>query len=292
MSELRVAVVQSGGCGPDKEANVERLVGLIDRAAEGGADLVVLPELATTPYFAGTRNARWYEWAETIPGPATERFADAARRNGTAVIVGLFERTAAGALHNSAVVIDRDGTVVPGLRPDGFTVPAYRKTFVPSVVTSDIDVDEKFYFSPGQGPCTFDVAGVRLGIVICYDRSFPELWQALVRLGVEVIVPVVSSMGWREQRFVDELVIRAFETQTWVVAANRGGAETHEGVTASFFGSSCIIDPTGEVVARAPSHSQPELLRATLDLGAVAHQRAYFPLGRDKRWDLFEGLPR
>ena len=88
-------------------------------------------------------------------------------------------------------------------------MPAYRKTFVPSVVTSDIDVDEKFYFAPGPGPCVFDVAGVRLGIVICYDRSFPELWQSLVRMGAEVIVPVVSSLGWREQRFVDELAIRA-----------------------------------------------------------------------------------
>ena len=76
------------------------------------------------------------------------------------------------------------------------------------------------------------MAGVRLVIVICYDRSFPELWQALVRLGAEMIVPVVSSLGWREQRFVDELSIRAFETQTWVVAANRGGKETHAGVTA------------------------------------------------------------
>lgn len=292
MTSLRVVVVQSGSCTQDKAANVDRLVALVDEAAAAGADLVVLPELATTPYFAGTRDPRWYEWAETIPGPTTERFAEAARRNGTAIIVGMFERTAAGALHNSAVVIDATGAIVPGVRPDGSTLPAYRKTFVPSVVTSDIDVDEKFYFAPGQGPCTFDVAGVRLGIVICYDRSFPELWQALVRLGAKVIVPVVSSLGWREQRFVDELSIRAFETQTWVVAANRAGPEEHNGVSASFFGSSCIIDPTGEVVARAPAHVQPEVLRATIDLDAVAHQRAYFPLGRDKRWDLFDGLPR
>lgn len=287
-----MSVVQSGSCGPDIPANVDRLIGLIDEAAAGGADLVVLPELCTTPYFAGVRDPQWYAWAEPVPGPTTERFAGAARRNGTAIIAGMFERTAAGALHNSAVVIDADGRLVPGLRPDGSTVPAYRKTFVPSVVTSDIDVDEKFYFAPGQGPCTFDVAGVRLGIVICYDRSFPELWQALVRLGAEVIVPVVSSLGWREQRFVDELSIRAFETQTWVVAANRAGPETHAGGTASFFGSSCVIDPTGEVVARAPAHRQPELLRVTIDVDAVARQRAYFPLGRDKRWDLFEGLPR
>ena len=292
MKPLRVAVVQSGSCGPDKEANVERLVGLIDEAAAGGTDLVVLSELATTPYFAATRDPQWYRWAETIPGPATDRFADAARRNDTAVVVGMYERTAAGALHNSAVVIDRHGDIVPGVRPDGSTVPAYRKTFLPSLVTADIDVDEKFYFSPGEGPCTFDVAGVRLGIVICYDRSFPELWQALVRLGAEMILPVVSSMGWREQRFVDELSIRAFETQTWVVAANRAGEETHAGQTASFFGCSCIIDPTGEVILKAPAHAQPELLHATLDLDAVAQQRARFPLGRDKRWDLFEGLPR
>ncbi len=291
MTDLRVSIVQSGSCSQDQDENVERLVGLIDEASSGGADLVVLPELSTTPYMAATRDAQWYRWAQTIPGPATDAFADAAKRNGTAVIVGMYERAESGNLYNSAVVIDSGGNVVHGVRPDGSTVPAYRKTFVPSVVTSDIDVDEKFYFSPGDGPCVFEVAGVKLGIVICYDRSFPELWQSLVRLGAEVIVPVVSSLGWREQRFVEELAIRAFETQTWVIASNRGGEETHAGLTHSFFGASCIIDPTGEVIERAPAHSQPELVRATIDIDEVAKQRAYFPLGRDKRWDLFDGLP-
>ncbi len=291
MNERRIAIVQSGSCGQDKEANVDRLVQLIDEAASPGVDLIVLPELSTTPYMAATRDAQWYSWAETIPGPTTDRFADAARRNNTAIIAGLYERTTAGVLYNSAVVIDQHGTIVPGVRPDGSTIPAYRKTFVPSVVTSDIDVDEKFYFAPGQGPCIFEVADMSLGIVICYDRSFPELWQSLVRMGAEVIVPVVSSLGWREQRFVDELSIRAFETQTWVVASNRGGEETHAGMTNSFFGSSCVIDPSGTVVTKAPAHSQPELVQATIDLDEVAKQRAYFPLGRDKRWDLFDGLP-
>jgi beta-ureidopropionase len=291
MTPMRIGIVQSGGCGPDKSANIQRLLGLVDQAATDGTDLLVLPELCTTPYFAATRDPQWYHWAETVPGPATDAFCAAAKRNGTALIFGMYERTPAGALYNSAVVIDRDGHLVPGVRPDGSTIPAYRKTFVPSIVTSDIDVDEKFYFSPGDGPCTFDVAGIRLGIVICYDRSFPELWQSLVRLGAEMIVPVVSSMGWREQRFIDELAIRAFETQTWVVASNRAGNETHADISASFFGSSCVIDPTGEVVARAPAHSEPEILRVQIDMDAVQRQRDYFPLGRDKRWHLFEGLP-
>ena len=291
MTTLRVAIIQSGECGQDKERNVARLVGLIDVAAAGGVDLVVLPELCTTPYMAATRDSQWYSWAETIPGPTTDAFAEAARRNDTAIIAGMYERTAAGVLYNSAVVIDRAGDLVQGTRPDGSTVPAYRKTFVPSVVTSDIDVDEKFYFAPGPGPCVFDVAGVRLGIVICYDRSFPELWQSLVRMGAEVIVPVVSSLGWREQRFVDELAIRAFETQTWVLAANRGGKETHAGLTHSFFGASCVIDPSGEVIERAPAHCQPEFILTEIDIDAVSRQRAYFPLQRDKRWELFDGLP-
>lgn len=291
MTDLRVAIVQSGDCGQDKELNVKRLLEHVDTAAASGTDLIVLPELSTTPYMAATRDAQWYKWAETIPGPTTELFCEAAARHNTALIFGMYERTESGAMYNSAVVIDKDGSVVPGVRPDGSTIPAYRKTFLPSVVTSDIDVDEKFYFTPGQGPCVFDVCGTKLGIVICYDRSFPELWQSLVRLGAELIVPVVSSLGWREHRFIAELSIRAFETQTWVVASNRAGTETHAGNTASFFGASCIIDPTGEVVEQAPAHSQPEFVHATIDLDQVAVQRAYFPLGRDKRWDLFEGLP-
>jgi len=289
--ELRVAVIQTGGRGPDKQENVEQIVALIDQAAVPGIDLVVLPELCTTPYMAAVRDTRWYRWAESIPGQTTIAFSEAARRNKTAIIAGMYERSEAGQLYNSAVVIDRNGNIVPGIRPDGSVMPAYRKTFIPSLVSTDIDVDEKFYFAPGPGPCVFDVAGVRLGIVICYDRSFPELWQSLVRLGAEVIVPVVSSMGWREQRFVEELKIRAFETQTWVIASNRAGAETHAGKTTEYFGRSCIIDPTGELVDLAPAHAQPHVLHSRIDIDKVAWHRDQFPLGRDKRWDLFEGLP-
>lgn len=290
MTRLQVAVVQSGSCGPDPAENVDRLIGLFEDAAVPGTDLVVFSELCTTPYFAGTRNPAWYDWAEPVPGPTTARFAEAARRLGSAVIFGMYERTPAGEPYNSAVVIDRHGQLVPGQLPDGGTIPAYRKVAIPSVASGDVNVDEKFYFKPGNGPAVFDVAGTRLGIVICYDRSFPELWQALVHQGAQVIVPVVSSLGWREGLFTQELAIRAFETQCWVVAANRGGKEVHDGVEASFFGLSCVIDPAGTVVDQALPHSQPELLRATLDLEAVTRQRRSFPLARDKRWELYRFL--
>jgi N-carbamoylputrescine amidase len=289
---LTVAVVQSGGCTADVSTNVDRLVELVEQAVQPETDLVVLPELCTAPYFCMTRDASRSAYAEPITGPTVARFAELARRLDVAVMFGLYERNEDGSLYNSAVLIDRRGDLVRPRALDGRDRPAYRKMSIPDVSSPDLDTDEKFYFKPGPEPVAFDLDGTRLGCVICYDRSFPEYWLAARALGAEVVVALVSSFGWRDQRFVEELSIRAFETQTWVVAANRGGEETFAGRTTSFFGRSCVIDPTGTVVAEAPAHRAPEFLHATLDLGLVTESRTRFPVARDRRADVFELLAR
>lgn len=283
---IEVAVVQSGETPADADAALDELIARFEQAAEG-ADLVVFPELATTPYFCGVVNDSRKAWAQPVPGPATARFAEAARRLRTAVAFGLYE-DAGDAQYNSAVLIDADGTVVHGTDVHGDLVPTYRKTSIPKDDLSD--VDEKHYFAPGSGPVVFDALGTRFGMLICYDRSFPEYWLAARAAGAEVMLVFVSSMGFRETLFTQELQVRAMETQTWVVAPNRGGQETLDGKTVSYFGRSSVVTPRGALVVSAPAHEAGPVVRATVDVAEVAAARRDFPLGRDRQPGVFRYL--
>lgn len=283
---IEVAVVQAGQTPADGDAALDELIALFEEAAEG-ADLVVFPELATTPYFCGVKNDSRKAWAQPVPGPATARFAAAAKRLGTAVAFGIYE-DAGDALYNSAVLIDADGSLVQGTDVHGDSVPAYRKTSIPKDDLSD--VDEKHYFAAGSGPVVFDALGTRFGMLICYDRSFPEYWLACRAAGAEVMLVFVSSMGFRETLFTQELQVRAMETQAWVVAPNRGGQETLDGKTVSYFGRSSVVTPRGDLVVSAPAHEAGPIVRATLDVADVAAARESFPLGRDRQAGVFRYL--
>ena len=199
-------------------------------------------------------------------------------------------RTAHDVTHNSVVLIDPAGEVVTWRTPDGGAVPAYRKLSLPASKVGGVDIDEKYHFAPGQAPATADLFGTRFGCVICYDRTFPENWAVAHALGAEVMLAIVSSLGTREDLFLAELQTRALESQMWIVAANRAGPETLNGVTVDYFGLSCVIAPNGEIVAQAPAHRAGETLRFTLDLDAVPAVRAAFPLARDRRPDVLRLL--
>lgn len=278
-----ISIVQSGGLTGNLPADLSRLIHMFRKAAGPDTDLVVFPELCTTPYFGATENDAYTAWAEPVDGPTVSLFADTAKALCTAVILGFYELGSDGKRYNSAVVIDSDGTIVNGVNLDGDTVRTYRKTSIPKCFLGDVSVNEKYFFTEGSGPAVFEVAGMRVACLICYDRTFPEYWLGSVALGADVIVPLVSSLGSREKRFVQELEIRALETQTWVVAANRGGEETIDGTTVSYFGLSCVVDPRGELIANLSAHSHGEILLATIDLAKVSSAREDFPLSRDRK---------
>ncbi|WML64554.1 carbon-nitrogen hydrolase family protein [Rhodococcus sp. AH-ZY2] len=292
---LDVAIVQAGELTEDLLGNLARLAALVRTAAAPDAtgavpDLVVLPELVTTPYFCTSHDVDRTPWAQTVPGAATTLFGDLARELGCAIAFGLYERTASDVTHNSVVLVDPTGEVVTWRAPDGGAVPAYRKLSLPASKVGDVDIDEKYHFAPGQAPATADLFGTRFGCVICYDRTFPEYWAVARALGAEVMLAIVSSLGTREDLFLAELQTRALESQMWIVAANRAGPETLNGVTVDYFGLSCVIAPNGEIVAQAPAHRAGETLRFTLDLDAVPAVRAAFPLARDRRPDVLRLL--
>jgi len=286
---MRVAVVQSGGCDEqDLAGNVERLAELAREAAASGADLVVLPELSTTPYFAGvTYDAAYRSWAQPVPGPTTERLAQVCREVGSAIAFGMLELGDDGLLYNSLVFLDRSGALVPGTLPDGRQVPAFRKLTAPTVASETLTVDEGAYCAPGPGPMVFDVDGTRYGALICYDRAFSEPWLANRAMGADVVVLAVSSLGWRESLFVDDLRLRAMEVGVFVVAANRAGVEECGGRATDYFGRSCVIAPDGEVLAEAKPHTHPEVLHAELDLVRLDTARSQWPVWTDRRPELY-----
>lgn len=292
MTNKNICIVQSGGMAGDLAQDLEHLLGLFAQAALPGTDLVVFPELCNTPYFGATGNDAYKLWAEPLDGPTLTAFRRAAKEHGTAVVLGFYEAGADGELYNSGAVIDADGTLVHGTGLDGQTVPTYRKTSIPQSLVVDVPIDEKYFFAEGSGPAVFDVAGLRIAPLICYDRTFPEYWMGARALGADVVVPLVSSLGSREKLFIQELQVRALETQAWVLAANRGGPETLDGRTVDYFGLSCVVDPRGDLLEHLPAHHHDDLLRVSIDLDAVAEARAAFPLGRDRRPHLLEKVAR
>jgi beta-ureidopropionase len=286
--QLRVALVQSGSCSQDIAANREELLAAFRREAERGADLVLFPELATAPYFCATsQDERFWGWAETIPGPTTDAFAKVAAETGTAVCFGLYERTEDGVYYNAAPIIDATGEFIPGTLPDGTTLTAFRKLAIPKVASPTLTTDEKHWYGPGAGPCIFMVNGIRVAVLICYDRSFSEHWMAATHMGAEVIIVSVSSFGWRSELFVPELRIRGMESGCWVVAVNRGGPEVVNGQTLTFFGQSCVIEPTGKVVALAPADEAGHVIHATVDTSILAEAHRAWPIQQDRRPEVF-----
>lgn len=279
----KISIIQSGGLTGNRDADLAGLIDLFRQAAVPGTDLVVFPELCTTPYFGATDNDTYKAWAEPVDGPSVQLFAKTARALGTAVILGFYELGSDGEHYNSAVVIDGDGSTVTGINLDGEPMRTYRKTSIPKGLVADVPVNEKYFFAEGPGPALFEVAGMKLACLICYDRTFPEYWLGSLALGADVVVPLVSSLGTREKLFQQELQIRAMETQTWVLAANRGGKETMDGTTVSYFGLSCVVDPRGELIAGLPAHIHGQILQTTIDLAEVAATRSHFQLSRDRQ---------
>ena len=285
---MKVSVMQSGGCGPDIAQNLAMLGDLVRQAAADSPDLVILPELCTTPYFAsGPFDPEAKNWAEAVGGPSTQFFSALASELKINVVFGMVELSPENVVCNSMVVIDRTGAVIPGVGPDGAEYPCFRKLSAPAVFSGTLTVDEAAYCTPGPAPMTFLIDGIRWGALICYDRAFSEVWLANRHMGADAILVIVSSFGWRESLFVDDLRIRAMEVGVFVAASNRAGVESHRGHVTDYFGRSCIVAPSGEVLAEAPAHEQPVIISAELDLSALPKARELWPVWEDRRPGLY-----
>lgn len=263
----------------------------------GGAsvDLVVLSELATTPFFAVSEDKAWLTAGEALGGAETAPLMELAALAQCYLVLPFAERDEeTGGVYNSAALIGPDGRPVIGRYCTGprrgEEAPTYRKVHLSENRNTVPGVREKYFFRPGEGFVVFDTDIGRVSILICYDRSFPESWRAVRLAGARIVaMPVASSRPERAKAFAAELDVAAVQQGIFVLAASKGGVEPADGGEAevAYFGASRAVSPLGAVLAEGSIAEGPEALRCRLDPNDFeAHERAFHFL-RDRRPDLY-----
>jgi N-carbamoylputrescine amidase len=285
---VRALAVQTGPASSDVAANLDGVRRLVT-SARPWPELVVLPELFANPFWCvGLGDPGYLAWAEGLDGPVVTAMRALARELGTVVVAPFFERGAiAGEYYNSAAVIDRTGELVPGRLPSGRTARTYRKHAISSFRWDQQVNDEKFYFRPGDGFPVFETEAGRLGVLICYDRWFPEAWRMLALQGAEIVCVPNASLGDVSELFVPSMRTCAAQNLLYVVATNRAGEEEVEGRKARYYGLSCIVGPRGELLAAAGEAEPDQLAAASIDLDAIALARSRQTMYRDRRPELY-----
>ena len=288
--ELKVGVVQHANTGQYR-LDIETSEAGIRRAAAQGAQLIMLQELHTGLYFCQTENPDYFDLAETIPGPSTDTFGQLAAELGVVILCSLFERRAAGLYHNTAVVLDTDGSIAG----------CYRKMHIPD----DPGYYEKFYFTPGDlGFTPVKTSSATLGVLVCWDQWYPEAARLMALAGAEMLL-YPTAIGWNpadsaaeQQRQREAWIIiqrsHAIANNLPVLTANRVGFEADpSGQTEGslFWGSSMIVGCQGEVLAQTDDRSATELV-ATLDLDQTEKVRRWWPYFRDRRIDAYHDLTK
>jgi N-carbamoylputrescine amidase len=276
-------------CSQDSSENLENAIALIREAAAQGAQIICLPELFKTVYFCQEENHKYFQYAEPIPGPTTERLSALAKELQVVLVASLFERRAAGLYHNTAAVIDADGTLL-GI---------YRKMHIPD----DPLFYEKFYFTPGDlGFRCWQTKYARIGVLVCWDQWYPEAARLTALRGAEVIF-YPTAIGWHPSEKAEfgerqhsswETVQRghAIANGCYVAVPNRVGHEDPaDGDGLDFWGRSFITDPAGQILAKA-GDEKPEIVIASIDPKALDTQRTHWPFLRDRRIEAYADLTK
>jgi len=288
MRELKIGLLQQHNVA-DREDNMRRLYEGIADLAQRGAQLIVLQELHNSLYFCQVESVDNFDLAETIPGPSTEFFGQLAREWGVVIVTSLFERRAPGLYHNTAVVIERDGTIAG----------RYRKMHIPD----DPAYYEKFYFTPGDiGFQPIDTSVGRLGVLVCWDQWYPEAARLMALAGAELLI-YPTAIGYESSDTPQE---QERQREAWttvqrghavanglpVVTVNRVGHEPDpSGQTAGiqFWGSSFVAGPQGELFYRA-SNDEEESIVVAIDLDHSEQVRRWWPFLRDRRIDKYQEI--
>lgn len=287
---LRTGIIQQSNTANNKD-NIERLEKSIREVADKGARLIVMQELHNSLYFCQTEETGVFDLAETIPGPSTERFGQLARELGVVIVTSLFEKRAAGLYHNTAVVIEKDGSIAG----------KYRKMHVPD----DPAYYEKFYFTPGDlGFEPIDTSAGRLGVLVCWDQWYPEAARLMAMRGAGLLI-YPTAIGWEstdnekeKQRQKDAWMIsqraHAVANGLPVVSVNRVGYEPDpSNVTGGiqFWGNSFVAGPQGEIIVEAPVDIESNLI-TDIDIQRSEEVRRIWPFFRDRRIDAYEGISK
>jgi N-carbamoylputrescine amidase len=279
--EVRIALIQGSDQGSVSE-NLDYTIARIREAAASGAQIISTQELFTTPYFCQTQNKDFFDLAESIPGVTTDILCALAGELGVVLIASLFERRGSGVYHNTAAVIDADGSYLG----------KYRKMHIPQ----DPGFEEKFYFTPGDlGYKVWDTKFGKISVLICWDQWYPEAARLAALAGAEIIF-YPTAIGWLPEEKADfgtaqytawETVQRghAVANACYVASINRTGKEG--GI--EFWGQSFAVDYNGQIIARAPV-SEERIIFADCDLKALEEMRRIWPFFRDRRIESYDGL--
>ncbi len=290
MKELKIGIVQQHNTNDIKD-NTDRLAESVARLANDGAQLIVLQELHNSLYFCQIEDVDNFDLAETIPGPSTRLFSELAKKHGVVIVTSLFEKRTAGLYHNTAVVIERDGTIAG----------TYRKMHIPD----DPAYYEKFYFTPGdKGFVPIQTSVGRLGVMVCWDQWYPEAARLMALQGAEILIyPTAIGYAASDTKEEQQRQRRAWQTVQRghavanglpVVAVNRTGFEPDpsgqtEGI--QFWGTSFIAGPQGELLYEAPE-SEDVCAITSVDMNHSEQVRRWWPFLRDRRIDAYGDITR
>ena len=289
-SELKLGLIQTSvSASPD--ANLKKTLTLVERAAKAGAKIICTQELFRSQYFCQSEDHANFKLAEKIPGPSTDAFQKLAKKLKVVIIASLFEKRASGVYHNTAAVIDADGSLL-GI---------YRKMHIPD----DPLYNEKFYFTPGDlGFKSWQTQYAKIGVLICWDQWYPEAARLTAMQGAEILF-YPTAIGWHpgekkkygvKQHGAWETIQRAHAVANgcYVAVANRIGHEILNGVGGDgieFWGQSFVAGTSGEIIAKAGS-DQEEILIVPVDLAHVDTTRTHWPFLRDRRIDAYGNLTK
>ncbi len=284
---VKLGLIQTA-CSANPDANLKKTLDLIECAARRGAQIICTQELFRSQYFCQSEDFGNFKLAEKIPGPGTDAFCKLAKKHRVVVIASLFEKRAAGVYHNTAAVIDADGSLL-GI---------YRKMHIPD----DPLYYEKFYFTPGDlGFKAWPTRHGKIGVLICWDQWYPEAARLTALQGAQILF-YPTAIGWHpceKKRYGErqhsswEIVQRshAIANGCYVAVVNRIGHEKLAGKGIEFWGQSFVAGTSGEILAKASANKE-EILVVPVDLADVDTTRTHWPFLRDRRIDAYGGLTK
>lgn len=270
-------------CSESPEANISQTIDKVRKAAQQGAQIILLQELFNTIYFCRKTNEQYFDLAQSIPGPITEQLCELAKELEVVIVAPFFEKRTPGVYHNSLVVIDADGMLMG----------TYRKKHIPD----DPGFHEKYYFTPGDDDYqVFDTKYARIGPLICWDQWYPEAARITALKGAELLVyPTAIGTLSDESKKQEQDFLNAWQTiqrshaianGCFVASINRVGQEGD----VSFWGHSFVSAPFGQMQAEA--ESDEEILVTEIDLSAIEKQRQQWPFFRDRRIDTYDSITK
>ena len=272
----------------DLADNKARLAKKIGDLAHEGAELIVLQELHNGLYFCQTEDVHVFDQAETIPGPSSEFYGNLAKQHGVVIVTSLFERRSTGLYHNTAVVLEKDGTIAG----------KYRKMHIPD----DPGYYEKFYFTPGDlGFHPIQTSIGKLGVLVCWDQWYPEAARLMALQGAELLIyptaigydPHDSKEEQERQRMAWQTVQRGHAVANGlpVVTVNRVGSENSENSEIPFWGTSFVAGPQGELLYEAPTDLEVAIV-VEVDMQRSEQVRRWWPFLRDRRIDAYKDVTK